>query len=414
MDWKEALKDNRLKAVLFWTDWCEDCDYVKKEFEKVYNPYFAFVEVNADERPDLALRYSPQIFPSISIISKGNVIGGIYGKVNAETIGEVLLKVLDLSLGGGVLVKPNSPKVERTKYTIDEAIRTIRRNCLAMFDIYYGGFEKEPKYFLPNVLIFLIELGDNYSLEVAKYTAEAAIYYLWDEGFYPYAKSYDWKIHPNFKLLDVNAEAIIALLKLYEKTKDDYFLEYAIETGNWILKNKIDGLYPIAIVDRKIIKKYYIDVNSKIGEALIYLFKFTQDKKFLDEAISLKNKLLSYSSWSHLLNSNVPLFFLDLAYLLRFLSYFKEGDIVINLAKSKYSSEDGTFYDVDFSIANEEMIGRYKIMFENAVFAQGLLNLGYFEEARKIADYFLDSFYQFNYVDQAEYGRLLVRLNEAS
>ncbi|NON62492.1 thioredoxin family protein, partial [Acidianus sp. RZ1] len=251
VEWVDSLKRKTpFKVVYFWTEWCEGCEEERKELEKIEKNWdnLDFIEINADERPDLAIRYSPQIYPSISFISDRAVIGGTYGYVEFAKINELLLITLDLVQGGGKIITPITVPHSAQKVSWRQAVNEIRRKCLAFFDINFGGFEKSPKYYLPNVLRFLLKMGDPYSLEVVKYTLDAAIYYLWDDGFYAYSKSEDWKDHSNVKLIDVNADMILTLIEAYKVTKDEYYLDYAIETGNWILQFG-DPFFPIAIVD---------------------------------------------------------------------------------------------------------------------------------------------------------------------
>lgn len=409
--WKDIINERTpLKLLYFYTDWCENCEKQKEVLEKIPNwEDFSYTEINADERPDLAVRYSPQIYPSISIITDNNLVGGLYGYNDSQKIEETMLITLDLLNGGGKLFSKKKTSYERRSYTISEAIELIKRNCLSFFDIYYGGFEKEPKYYLPNVLRFLLRNKDPYSLEVVKYTIDAAIYNLWDEGFYAYAKSYDWREPSREKLLDINSEMVIALLETYEKTTDKYYLDYAIETGKWILRQREEEFYPIAIVNGQAKGGYFMTVNSEIGEMFYLLYKYSKNPEFLKESERLSRVLPD--RLSHNLEKDSPLFLIDVAYLLRFLSSVGKGTELIPKIKEMFSGEDA-FYDVPLSLANEEKIGRFKLITDNSILAQAFLNLGIIKEAKNIAEFFLSSFYNYTYFSQADYGTLLVMMNE--
>ncbi|AWR95570.1 thioredoxin family protein [Acidianus brierleyi] len=409
--WRDVINEGTpLKLLYFYTDWCEYCEKQKEILDKIPDwDSFSYAEINADERPDLAIRYSPQIYPSISIITENNVVGGLYGYNDSQQIEETMLIALDLYNGGGKLFsEKNLKNVSKRTYNVTDAIDLIKRNCLAFFDIYYGGFEREPKYYLPNVLRFLLrDKKDPYSLEVVKYTVDAVIYNLWNEGFYAYAKKYDWSEPSKEKLLDINAEMVITLLETYERTKDDYYLGYAIETGKWILKNRDREFYPIAVGENK--GGYYMPVNSEIGEMFYLLYKYSNISKFLEESTRLA-KILP-EKLSHNLESDSPLFLIDMAYLLRFLSSMGKGIELIPKIKDLFYGGDA-FFDVPLSLAREEKIGRFKLLTDNSVLAQALLKLGVVNEATKIANFFLKSFYNYTYFSQAEYGMLLAMLNE--
>lgn len=418
VSWSDVVNSNTpLKFLYFYTNWCEDCEKQEGELRKIYEydwrEYYTFTRINADERPDIAIRYSPQIYPSISIISQNSIIGGTFGYTPHEKLLEIMLLALDLYRGGGKLVKPittREKEIQQRRLDFKEIINVIRRNCLAFFDIYYGGFEKEPKYYLPNVLEFLLNVGDEYSIEVVKYTLDAVIYNLWDDGFYAYAKKYDWKEPSKVKLIDLNSKMVNVLFHVYEITHDDYYLSYAVETANWLLKIKKDDFYPTAIVEGKPIEPYTLDVNSQVGEALMKAYKITGDKKYLDESKSLAEKL-KQSLRHNLLDPNSPLFLIDLAYLLNFLSEFNDGEEIIKLLYEKFYGGDA-FYDITLGLALHDRIGRFKLITDNSILAQGLVKLGRIEDAKKIAEYFSSRFYNFAYFSQADYGNLLVILNE--
>ncbi|EZQ01986.1 thioredoxin [Candidatus Acidianus copahuensis] len=409
VEWVDSLKRKTpFKVVYFWTEWCEGCEEEKKELEKIEKNWdnLDFIEINADERPDLAIRYSPQIYPSISFISDRAVIGGTYGYVEFAKINELLLITLDLVQGGGKIITPITVPHSAQKVSWRQAVNEIRRKCLAFFDINFGGFEKSPKYYLPNVLRFLLKMGDPYSLEVVKYTLDAAIYYLWDDGFYAYSKSEDWKDHSNVKLIDVNADMILTLIEAYKVTKDEYYLDYAIETGNWILQFG-DPFFPIAIVDGRKMGKPLLDVNSKVGEAIYNLYLLLEDKTFLQVAEKLARNL---TVKSHVIGENGPIFLQDLSYLLRFLGNMGRGNHVLDYIMENFYGGDA-FFDTTKDHAMSQMIGRFKLIDSNSVLAQALLSMGKIDLAQRISEYFLDKFQEFAYFSQADYGSLLASLN---
>ncbi|ABP95111.1 conserved protein containing a thioredoxin domain-like protein [Metallosphaera sedula] len=416
-EWNEIIKDKSpLKVIYFWTDWCEECGAQYKELSKIEDwEGFGYASVNADERPDIAIRYSPQIYPSLAIVTEGNVVGGLYGFSEEWKIRETLLMALDLSLGGGKLVSPkfnrDLRKVPRSNYVLqnerhENILNDIRSKCISFFDIYQGGFEKEPKYYLPNVLRFLLRFKDSYSMEIVKYTLDAVIYNLWDNGFYAFSKTYDWKNPYKVKLLDLNAEMIIALLETFAKTKDTYYLDYAVETGKWLMRSKKGDFYPIAETSQGMVGKPLLTVNSLIGEAMFYLYEFTNDESFRDEA----ERLSSLLKPSHVIGDGNP-FLLDLAYLIRFLSSLGKGKEVVKVAFDQFFGGDA-FYDVSLPHALSNGIGRFKLITDNSILGQGLVKLGLMEPAKQIANYFSTRYWNFTYFNQADFGLLVWMLNE--
>ncbi|EHP70061.1 thioredoxin domain containing protein [Metallosphaera yellowstonensis MK1] len=413
-EWSDSISDgNPLKVIYFWTEWCEECEAQARELSLVENwPGFSYVSVNADERPDLAVRYSPQIYPSLSIVTENSVVGGTYGFVSQEQVRETLLLALNLLLGGGKLVVPKSTKregVDSTPTSPKVLVERIKRNCLSFFDIYYGGFEKEPKYYLPNVLRFLMRIkGDPYPIEVVRYTLDAVIYNLWDDGFYSHSRTYDWKERSRTKLTDQNAEMILTLLDAYGTTNDSYYLDYAVETGRWLMGTRVGEFYPVAMVDGRARGPPLMTVNSLVGEALLQLHSFTGDPKFLNESLRLASLLKR--RLSHDLRNEGPLFLLDLAYLLRFLSALNQGRELVNLALSQYFGGDA-FYDVTLEHAKVNGIGRFKLITDNSILGQGLVRLGMRELANGVVDYFSRRYWNFAYFNQADLGLLVEMLH---
>lgn len=269
-----------------------------------------------------------------------------------------------------------------------------------------AGFEKEPKYYLPNVLRFLLRFKDPYSTEIVKYTLDAVIYNLWDNGFYAFSKTYDWKNPYKVKLLDLNAETIMALLELFEKTKDTYYLDYAVETGEWLIRCRKGDFYPVAETQKGAVGKPLVNVNSEIGEAMFYLYQFTRDGKFKDEA----ERLSSLLTPSHVVGDGKP-FLLDLAYLVRFLSSMGKGKEVVKTILNEFFGGD-VFYDVSLPHALSNGIGRFKLITENSILGQGLLRLQMTDQAKLIVDYFSSKYWNFAYFNQADLGSLVWMLNE--
>lgn len=408
-NWVDVISDSsELKMIYFFTDWCEECELQRKILmeTKLDLPCAA---VNADQRPDLAVRYSPQIYPSISILTENNVVGGLFGLNEEAKIVETVTKAKGLMKGEGRLFTPSGRRISR-KYDKQEALGLIRRNCLGFFDIYYGGFEKEPKYYLPNVLKFLLTDKDPYSLEVVKYTLDAAIYNLWDDngGFFAYANTYDWKNPSKVKLADINAEMAMVLLETYKRTKDDYYLTYAVEVAKWMMEMKgKETFYQVSWIDGKGVGGQFLNVNSVVGEMFFMMYQQTKSPEFLEESI----RLSEHVRLSHDLMTKSPFFLIDAAHLLRFYASIGKGKEILPEIKEMFYGGNA-FYDVTKDHAERERIGRFKLITDNSILAQGLVRLGEIEEAKKIAEFFLDGFQDYAYFSQADYGTLLAMLRE--
>ncbi len=392
------------------TSWCIDCYQQEREIEGLDEefPQISFVKEDADERPDLAVRYTPQIYPSISLISKSAVIGGTYGLVKRDKIREILTQAMELIEGKG---KPVTlPKISAHKLNVNPhyVMSEILRNCEGYYDWINGGFEREPKFVSTEVLKLFLKFDDFYHTSMVVTTLDNAISNLWDDGFYIYSITNDWKTPYKAKLYDFNAELVISLLEAYKKVGDDSYLDYAVKTAEWMIRNRrSDGLFPNAEVMGKVDNRAFLNVNSVVGESLIRLYKETDDSKYLDIAKELYDKIVSRKLTHNLDNSNSPLFLIDIARFLNFSSYLKKDNKEILKISSNYESDRGAYYDVTLEHANEERIGRYTFLYDNSILALAFINLGMINEAKKILDSLMESFIIYTYFNQAIYALAL-------
>lgn len=412
--WKDCINEDKEIVMFMWTSWCEDCEKQRDELIKIsseFLTYFNFIEENADNRPDLAVRYSPGVYPSISIIGKDTVLGGTFGFIDSNKLSEILLLALDLKFGGGKLVKPlKLAKGERPKWNPKDAFWEIVRRCSSYFDWNVGGFEREPKHPAPEVLRLLLRLKNSYFLTMVQYTLDSSIQYLWNNGFYLYSKQKDWNEPYPAKLLDMNVEMAFSLLEAYEILKDQTYLDYAIKTIEWIysLRDKNDGLYPNAVVRDKTDNTKFLPTNSLIGELFVKAYEITRDEKYKSEYQYLSETLINNLRHKISDDNNNYLFLIDISYLLKFLSKLNNKEkIRIVLDKLQHFYGDDAYYDVTLQHSINEKIGRFKFLYDNSILASALIELGMKERAKEIVDYFLDSFTMYTYFNQAKYAIVL-------
>jgi len=406
LSWSKAINENKDLFVLFMTtSWCEFCEEQEKELSGLEVENVAFVKEDADERLDLAVRYTPQIYPSISLITNNAVIGGSYGLVKREKISEMIGEALKLIRGKGKIVTPPQISKKHDKFTPNYAFKHILRTCEGYFDWKEGGFEKEPKHVAPEVLRFFLEIDDYYHKAMVEVTLDSAIEFSWDDGFYLYSKSIDWKDPYKAKLLDYNAEMIRTLIKAYNVLKSDVYLDYAIKTAEWLLRkrNNKNGFFMNSEFLGKEDKRPFLNVNANVGIALLEVYNATKDDKFLDALKDLEDKIVI----SHNMDTLSSPYLIDIAFYINFLSKLnseKAKKIVRFLNDYK---GDNVYYDVTLSFANENLIGRYAFLYDNTILAEAFVNLKMIEEAKKIVDSFLDSYSIYTYFNQARYALVL-------
>jgi hypothetical protein len=400
--WVEA--DGDLRVLVLTTSWCEYCDKQLEEIKGIDDEFkeFEFIHEDADERPDLAIRYSPQIYPSISIISKEGVMGGTYGFVTRDKVVELLNYARKVMSEGKLVVPPKITK-EVKKLDPNYVFNSILSNCEGYFDWIEGGFEREPKFVSPEVLLLFMKFDDFYHQSMVTITLDKAIENLWgNPGFYLYSKTIDWKEPYMVKMADFNSLMIIALLKAYEKYKDEKYLDYAVKTGEFILSLvRKDGLIENGITLKGWDNRAFLSVNAIAGEALSELYEFTKDTKFKDEVDFLKGSLLNADS--HLIGSRCEnVYLMDLAYLL----YFTRDRVVLNTLR-RYESASGAYYDITLEFAKRQRIGRFKFLLDNSILSLAFLRMGDKEYAKRIVDDLLESYGIYTYFNQAVYALTL-------
>ena len=95
-----------------------------------------------------------------------------------------------------------------------------------------------------------------------------------------------------------NGMATLTALKIFESTKDEYYLDWGVKFYNWMYSNLRDsaGLY---WNDKKtaggIVNRTYYTYNSgSMLEASVMLFQFTKQKKYLTEARTIAQSAFEF------------------------------------------------------------------------------------------------------------------------
>ncbi|RZK14517.1 MAG: thioredoxin domain-containing protein, partial [Pedobacter sp.] len=179
------------------------------------------------------------------------------------------------------------PSIEIETYTdahLTEIIEPWKRH----FDIGFGGFNRAPKFPLPNNWVFLLRYGylknDESVFTAVCHTLEemrkGGIYDQIGGGFARYSVDDKWHV-PHFeKMLYDNAQLISLYIEAYQCTKFDSFKQTAIETIEWVFKEMTspEGLFYSAL-----------DADSEGVEGKFYIW----DKAEFDEILGTDAKQLA-------------------------------------------------------------------------------------------------------------------------
>ena len=95
-NWEKTIKKG-VVLVDFYADWCPPCVKLEPVLENIAEEYKGRVKVckfNVDENEDTANEYYIQILPTIYLFKDGEVVGGIEGLANKESIKRIIENAL--------------------------------------------------------------------------------------------------------------------------------------------------------------------------------------------------------------------------------------------------------------------------------------------------------------------------------
>ncbi|WP_175634602.1 thioredoxin domain-containing protein [Pedobacter ghigonis] len=292
VDWYEwgtealakAKAENKLILVSIGYSACHWCHVMEREsFEnhevaEVMNRHFVCIKVDREERPDIdqIYMYAIQLMTGsggwplncICLPDQRPIYGGTYFRKNdwiniLENVAGLWANEPDKAiqyaerLTSGIRESEKIiPAVNQDDYTkehLTEIIEPWKRH----FDIGYGGYNRAPKFPLPNNWVFLLRYGflnDDQSVFTAVcHTLEemgrGGIYDQIGGGFARYSVDDKWHV-PHFeKMLYDNAQLISLYTEAYQCTRFNSFKQIATETIEWVFNEmtSADGLFYSAL-----------------------------------------------------------------------------------------------------------------------------------------------------------------------
>ncbi|MGN7985761.1 thioredoxin domain-containing protein [Pedobacter sp. 22226] len=311
---EKAKAENKLILVSIGYSACHWCHVMEREsFEnhevaEVMNRHFVCIKVDREERPDIdqIYMYAIQLMTGsggwplncICLPDQRPIYGGTYFRKNdwiniLENVAALWANEPDKAiqyaerLTSGI---KDSEKIfqapENEAYT-NEHLTEIIEPWKRHFDIGYGGYNRAPKFPLPNNWVFLLRYGflkDDESVFTAvchtlEEMSRGGIYDQIGGGFARYSVDDKWHV-PHFeKMLYDNAQLISLYAEAYQCTKFDSFKQTAVETIKWVFDEmtSADGLFYSAL-----------DADSEGVEGKFYIW----DKAEFDEVLGEDAKLL--------------------------------------------------------------------------------------------------------------------------
>jgi uncharacterized protein len=310
---KKAKTENKLILVSIGYSACHWCHVMEREsFEnhevaEVMNRHFICIKVDREERPDIdqIYMYAIQLMTGsggwplncICLPDQRPIYGGTYFRKNdwiniLENVAALWANEPDKAiqyaerLTSGIKdsekIIPAPEKEEYTNEHLTQIIEPWKRH----FDIGYGGYNRAPKFPLPNNWVFLLRYGflkDDESVFTAvchtlEEMSRGGIYDQIGGGFARYSVDDKWHV-PHFeKMLYDNAQLISLYAEAYQCTKFYSFKQTVVETINWVFEEmtSADGLFYSAL-----------DADSEGVEGKFYIWDKTEFDQVLGEDAKL-------------------------------------------------------------------------------------------------------------------------------
>jgi len=404
----EAIIQNKPIFLLLtaptWCYWCqvyESEDYLfNPEVYPYINENFIPIYVDADKRQDLTRKWLEGGWPSTTILApNGERLYGYSGPRPVENILANLNQAVQYVNANGFSnkitynYKKNTPIIP-TENQLNNLVKGYTSYVLQAYDSKYGGFGTGQKFPQGRTLDFSLEVyestGNEQFLTIVQntlknqYTKIEEIetnYNLFDPvegGFYRYGTKRDWTPPHYEKMLYDNARLLKAYAHLQQITPDDEMVNKVVGATHKYIKSfwydeENGGFYgntdvhgedeyygknPRPADKPRVEKTKYADWNSEAILTYLYLWEITGNKEYKEMAEKT-------------------------------LDFFSE-EMVTDNGVYHFEKEDGTK-----GVRGDILDNSYILL----AFVEGYDSLGkdeYLQTAKKIADYSLETLYDWN------------------
>ncbi|MBG6234530.1 uncharacterized protein YyaL (SSP411 family) [Pedobacter sp. CAN_A7] len=281
---QKAKNENKLILVSIGYSACHWCHVMEREsFEnhevaEVMNEHFVCIKVDREERPDIDQVYMLAVqlmtgcggwpLNCICLPDQRPVYGGTYFQkpdwINVLTnVAELwaqepekALQYADRLTDGIINAEKIIPNVKTADYTADD-LKEIVEPWKCSFDMSEGGYNRAPKFPLPNNWLFLLRYGhlaeDQSSSIATLFTLEkmalGGIYDHIGGGFARYSVDDRWHV-PHFeKMLYDNGQLISLYTEAYASTRMPLYKQVAVECIEWLQREMTspEGLFYAAL-----------------------------------------------------------------------------------------------------------------------------------------------------------------------
>jgi uncharacterized protein YyaL (SSP411 family) len=326
---ERSSKENKLILLSLsavWCHWCHVMDettYSEPEIIRTINENFIPVRVDVDQRPDIAERYNFGGYPTFAFLnSKGDIIlGGTY--VPPEQFKEILKEVVALAKNEDLNKETTSVIQSIFKPSETEPNQKVIWDILdlvtTMYDRVYGGFGVQPKFPIPDALLFLENMyiltnQQGIKTMVCK-TLDNIVNGLFDKeegGFFRYSVTRDWSTPHYEKMLDTNSNLLLIYSNAFILFHEEKYLKIANKTFECILNKLYDKneklfygsqdadeeYYKLSLSERKKVKEpivdktFYAYQNSLCADSILRFGIITENKELIELSKEVTYKII--------------------------------------------------------------------------------------------------------------------------
>lgn len=350
----KAKEENKLIIISIGYSACHWCHVMEREsFEneaiaETMNKFYVSIKIDREERPDIDQIYMIAVqlmtnsggwpLNAICLPDGRPIYGGTYFKPHDWQ--NVLLQIAQLweespktaieyaeKLTAGIIKSERLPILEIPKeYTLLD-LKSIVLPWKENFDLQYGGYQRSPKFPLPNNWLFLLRYAtlakDTATLDHVHFTleeiAKGGIYDQIAGGFTRYSVDNRWHV-PHFeKMLYDNGQLISLYSEAYQAKPTELYQNVVFETIEWAIremKAPNGGFYAALDADSEGVEgKYYtfqaeeFDILGENAKLIRSYYNITETGNWAEEKTNIpfvnKNSLdvikdtgLTPSAWN--------------------------------------------------------------------------------------------------------------------
>jgi len=458
-DWNDAAferaRERNVPVLLFlraaWCRWCRELEEQvlgSDAIAALLTDQFVCIRVDKDRRPDIDTRYRKSGWPTLCYLDADAKVLGADNFLEAPKLYEHLELVANLypnqpdaiakalePASALPSMRDDDPRARRKREAklsmelVDDVLVTLKETA----DPVHGGWGKRHKFPHPEALHFATvrwsQTGDQETLNLVLNTLRnmqaGEIYDKVEGGFYRYATQADWSVPHHEKMLDSNAQRLLAYVEAYQALGDESFKRTAEGILSWMHTTLLDpetkAFRGSQDADPVYAHLGTAEARAKRGApecdptifthwnamAVCSLLKcgLVLDRD-ADRAQALATlDFLLENLWDdrrgmgHYWDGafNLPGMLTDQAYTLRALieamhyagenRYLEPARKLADLAIEQLQSDDGSFYDMRHDpAARGGLRERNKSILDNAVMAEALLRLSHMTREPRYAD----------------------------